>query len=120
MLSGPGRRFGKVTGIRKFLRKILRDLGECPKLRKRHGLENDLIIPLFDENFRAFEAKRLRQANGLAASMLEDFCGIHIYILYLFFFVSSCEDLVEFIEQLEKPEGGSSIRSKPRIIFEKV
>ena len=84
MLSGPGRRFGKVTGIRKFLRKIACDLGECPKLRKRHGLENDLIIPLFDQNFRALEAKCLRQADGLATSMLKDFCGIHIYTLYLF------------------------------------
>lgn len=81
MLGGPGRWSGKVTGIRKFFRKVACYLGECPELRKRHGLENDLIVPLFDQNFRALESKRLRQTDGLATSMLEDFCGIHIYSL---------------------------------------
>ncbi len=81
MFGGPGRRFGKVTRIRKFFRKAACDLGKCPELGKRHGLENDLVAVLFNKNFLALEAKCLRQANGLAASMLEDFCGIHSFCM---------------------------------------
>jgi hypothetical protein len=82
--------------------KVARHVPDGAEVRQRTGSrpEDDGIIPLFDQNFRALEAKCLRQANGLAASMLEDFCGAHIYTVYLFVMTSSGENCVQFIETL--------------------
>ena len=82
VLFRTGRRTGKVCGIGKFFRKIASDFGEGPPFPFRHGLEHDLFAMLLDEHFGAFEAKGFREADGLAASVLEDFC-CHIYSLYL-------------------------------------
>ena len=64
--------------------------------RVRGRPEDDGIIPLFDQNFSAFEAKCFWQADGLAAAMLEDLCGVHSYRVYLFGEISSEEKEVRF------------------------
>ena len=38
---------------------------------------------LFDQNLRAFETESLGQTDRLAAAMLKDLGGCHIYSLYL-------------------------------------
>jgi len=78
-----GWRFGKVSTLWKLVREVACDLGECAQTRPTHWLEDDLIAMFFDENLRANEAKCLWQPNSLAATVLEKFRSIHIYILYL-------------------------------------
>lgn len=88
MFLWPGRRLGEAGGIRVLLGKVTGHVPNGAEVRQRilGRPEDDGIIPLFDENFRAPEAKRLRQANGLAASTLEYFRSLLIYRLYLFLF----------------------------------
>ena len=85
MFLWPGRWLGEAGGIRVVLEKVTGHVPDGAEVRQRTvgRPKDDGIIPLFDQDFRALEAKRLRQADGLAAPMLEDFCGYPIYIVYL-------------------------------------
>lgn len=95
---GPGRRIGKVGGFRFVFGKVTRHVPDGAEVRQRvRGRpEDDGIIPLFDQNFSALEAKCLWQADGLAAAVLEDLRGVHSYRVYLFGEISSGEKWVRF------------------------
>jgi len=75
---------GKVASIGKFFGKVACDLDKRVEPGHRHRLEYHRIALFFDHNFSAFKAKGTRQADGLAASMLEYLGGDRGYKLYLF------------------------------------
>jgi hypothetical protein len=63
---------------------VASDFGERPELRRRQWLEYDFLAVFFDLNLGALKAEGLRQAYGLAPSMLENLGSNHIYTLYLY------------------------------------
>jgi len=81
--GGPGWRLRKIFGIGKLFREIAGDFGEGPELRRRHRLQDHGFAMFFDQDLGALEAEGLREADCLAAPVLEDFCGRHIYTMYL-------------------------------------
>ena len=82
MFLWPWRWIGKGGGIRVSLGKIAGHISECAEVWKRTvgGPKDHGIIALFDQDLGAFEAICLGEADSLAATVLEDFCG-HIYSL---------------------------------------
>ncbi len=76
-------RFREFGGVREFVREIARDLLEGAELGSRHWFQDHFIAMPFDENFTSLEAESPRQADGLAASVSENFRSGHGYFLYL-------------------------------------
>ncbi len=70
----------KRGGVGIFLGEIARHIPEGEEFRMRAGSgpKNHGVVTLLDQNLRAFEAVFLRETDGLAAAVLEDFSG-HIY-----------------------------------------
>ena len=79
MLRRPGRWRGKIAGIGKRFREVAGDFGERAKFFRGHGLEQDVVAMLFDQDLGAVEPEGLREADGLTASVAKDFGSEHSY-----------------------------------------
>ena len=73
----------EILGVREVLREVAGDLGEGFELGVAYRTQHHLITVFLNEYFRARESEGLRQAHGLAAAMLKDFCCRRSYVLYL-------------------------------------
>gem|GEM_PF-2829649 len=73
----------EIDSVWEVLREVAGDFGEGFELGVANRTQHHLITVFFDENLRARESEGLRQAHGLAASMLKDFCCRRSYVLYL-------------------------------------
>lgn len=79
MPGGPRWRFREALGAGEPIGEVAGDLGERFELRSRHRAKNHFVAMFFDQHLGALKSKGLRQADGLTATMLEDFRGRHSY-----------------------------------------
>lgn len=81
MGSGPERRLRELIRAWKLFSKVPGDFFKGLEPGRGDRAQDDFIAMLFDKHFRPGEPEGLGQPHGLAASVLEYFSGVHLYIL---------------------------------------